>query len=325
MDAPIKFIKRPKLKNVHFLAAWPGMGDVAFRAVTYLIEKLPCEEFASLDTPEFFPPDGVEIENQDIFIPRQTGGRYYFYSNKNKDYDIVIFVHDRQPLANLSYKYAKKVLDIANFLKIKRVFTFAGLPAPIDHLKVPDVFAVATKKEALKSIKPLGLKPMRSGQISGLNGLLLGAAKVLNIEGICLLSEVPFYTIHIENPLASLAVLRAFSKILNLNIELEDLFQEANSLEMDVDKIIDYLKSSITSDPIDEGDVEKIKKMLSSYVNLPHSAKKSIENLFKQVEEDISKANMLKNELDKWNVYNEYEDRFLDLFKSRGSKNEEQK
>jgi len=32
-------------------------------------------------------------------------------------------------------------------------------------------------------------------------------------------------------------------------------------------------------------------------------------------QEDISKANFLKSELDKWNVYKEYEDRFLDLFR----------
>jgi len=36
---------------------------------------------------------------------------------------------------------------------------------------------------------------------------------------------------------------------------------------------------------------------------------------------DISKANELKAELDQWNVYKEYEDRFLDLFKKTKGKN----
>ena len=35
---------------------------------------------------------------------------------------------------------------------------------------------------------------------------------------------------------------------------------------------------------------------------------------------DISKAKELKSELDKWNVYKDYEDRFLDLFKKTKEK-----
>jgi len=35
----IKFIKRPKLKNPLFIVAWPGMGEVAYKAAA-----LPCRE-----------------------------------------------------------------------------------------------------------------------------------------------------------------------------------------------------------------------------------------------------------------------------------------
>jgi len=43
--------------------------------------------------------------------------------------------------------------------------------------------------------------------------------------------------------------------------------------------------------------------------------KEKIDKLFEQAKQDITKANELKLELDKWNVYKEYEDRFLDLFR----------
>jgi len=36
---------------------------------------------------------------------------------------------------------------------------------------------------------------------------------------------------------------------------------------------------------------------------------------------DLSRANELKMELDKWNVYKDYEDRFLDLFKKKKESN----
>ncbi len=46
-----------------------------------------------------------------------------------------------------------------------------------------------------------------------------------------------------------------------------------------------------------------------------------IEELFRKKAEDISRANELKTELDKWNVYKDYEDRFLDLFKKKKESN----
>jgi len=42
--------------------------------------------------------------------------------------------------------------------------------------------------------------------------------------------------------------------------------------------------------------------------------------LFALAKKDISKANELKQELDKWNAYKEFEDRFLDLFKKPKNK-----
>ncbi|MCM8756611.1 MAG: hypothetical protein NC817_01070, partial [Candidatus Omnitrophica bacterium] len=54
---------------------------------------------------------------------------------------------------------------------------------------------------------------------------------------------------------------------------------------------------------------------LSAYTKLPQSVREKIEKYFKEAQKDISKARILKEELDHWNVYKEYEDRFLDLFK----------
>lgn len=42
-----------------------------------------------------------------------------------------------------------------------------------------------------------------------------------------------------------------------------------------------------------------------------------IEKLFQDARNDKAKAVVLKNELDRWDLYHTYEDRFLDLFKSK--------
>ncbi|MCM8781307.1 MAG: hypothetical protein NC908_05235, partial [Candidatus Omnitrophica bacterium] len=80
----------------------------------------------------------------------------------------------------------------------------------------------------------------------------------------------------------------------------------------------DYLQlGHPSSGPIDEEDIERIKKSLNQLTKLPLSVKEKIERLFLEARNDIKKAHELKLELDKWNIYKDYEDRFLDLFKKK--------
>ena len=56
-------------------------------------------------------------------------------------------------------------------------------------------------------------------------------------------------------------------------------------------------------------------KRLSVYSRVPESVLSRIEKLFQEAQKDISKVGELKLELDRWKLYKDYEDRFLDLFK----------
>jgi hypothetical protein len=93
-------------------------------------------------------------------------------------------------------------------------------------------------------------------------------------------------------------------------------------MEAEINKLLDYLKlGGQAAGPIGEDDIEKIKHSLSQLTKLPLSIKEKIEELFSLAKSDNLKAAELKAELDKWNVYKEYEDRFLDLFKKSDGKN----
>jgi hypothetical protein len=198
------------------------------------------------------------------------------------------------------------------------VIGFAAMPQPIEHNQEPGVWFTGTSKEINDELKKYKLNLLSAGQISGMNGLFLGAAKQAGLPGFCLLGEIPLYTIQIDNPRASHAVLEALSRILNMRINLSGLIDQAHMIEGEIDKLLDYLKAgyqSQASAPIGEEEIERIKRSLSQLTRLPLSVKERIEKLFELSKSDVHKANELKLELDKWNVYKEYEDRFLDLFR----------
>ncbi|HQP91734.1 MAG TPA: PAC2 family protein, partial [Candidatus Omnitrophota bacterium] len=170
----------------------------------------------------------------------------------------------------------------------------------------------------------LGAKLLPSGQISGLNGLILGVARENGMDGVCLLGDIPLYTIQIENPRASMAVLSMLIKYINVVVDLADLKKYADQVNQEIEHLVEYLKNPPQEEeesPIDQSEIDIIKRGLADSPSLPDSARSMIDEMFKAAKKDLSKAMELKKELDKWNVYEKYEDSFLDLFKKPPKKN----
>jgi proteasome assembly chaperone (PAC2) family protein len=235
---------------------------------------------------------------------------------------VIIFLSNAQPDLARAETYSKQIIQVARSFKVDTIVSFASMPQAIDHTQDSGVWFAATSTELSNGLKKLNLNSLADGQISGMNGLFLGIAKREGFKGFCLLGEIPLYTIQIENPKASAAVLNALSKILDIKIDLASLIAQAHTMEGEINKLLDYLKvGSQVAGPIGEEDIERIKKSLSQLTKLPASIKEKIDGLFEKAKSDISKASDLKAELDKWNVYKEYEDRFLDLFKKQDEKN----
>ncbi|MDD5449598.1 MAG: PAC2 family protein [Candidatus Omnitrophica bacterium] len=316
----IKNISTPRLKSPVMICAWPGMGEVAIRAALYLKENLPFKELAKLDAHDYFEPAGIAVKNGILDLPHYAGGLFYYYKNPGKNSDIILFISDAQPNTGNVAEYSKEIIDFAQKQHVGLIYSFAAMTVPIDHSQNCRVWIAASSKKLIQTFKGSNLKTLNDGQISGLNGLILGIAKNRKIDGVCLLGEIPIYTIQIENPKASMAVLEVINKALNLELNFNTMKERAKFVEEEINKLIGYIKGDTPpAGPLSEEDIDKIKKELAVFTKLPESGRKKIEELFKLAGEDLKNAGELKNELDKWSVFKEYEDRFLDLFRKKKS------
>ena len=324
----LKISKRPRLKKPYLIVAWPGMGEVAFKAASYLIEELKAQEFAQVLPEEFFYLTGSVIQSGILEAPLLPQGKFYYWRNSaakrsgSGKNDLIIFLSNAQPDLAKADSYAKIIIDLAKSLGVEMVVSFASMPQATDHTQDSRVWFAATDQKTKENLGKYNFGVLEDGQISGMNGLFLGMAKKAGLKGFCLLGDIPLYTIQIENPKASAAVLLGLGKILNIQINVQPLKDQAQVVESEINKLLDYLKlgNPGQSSPIGEEEVELIKKTLSQLTKLPVSVKERIEKLFEESRRDISKASELKVELDKWNVYKEYEDRFLDLFRKNKEK-----
>ncbi|MDD5194525.1 MAG: PAC2 family protein [Candidatus Omnitrophica bacterium] len=323
----IKEISTPKIKAPIFIAAWPGMGEVAYRSVLFLKEVMEFKMFAKLEAEEFFRPSAIVAEKGIIGLPSQPAGIFYYCLRKGAP-DIILFLGEAQPPLEHAEELSVAIINFAKKYKAKFIFTFAAKPEAIDHKSEAFVWIAATGNEVLKEFEKFHLKVLEEGQISGLNGIILGIAKRKGLKGACLLGEIPFYTVQIENPRACNNILKVLNDYLKLSLNLAPLSERAKFIENEIDKLISYLKGEAETPPasgptpLSEEDIEKIKKDLAAYTKLPQSAREKIEQLFRDAQKDITQASKLKEMLDHWNVYKEYEDKFLDLFKKKSKKEE---
>ena len=207
------------------LAAWPGVSNVALDVAAYLREKLGAKEFAEIEPTDFFTPVGIQVQNNVVQVPVFPENKFYLIKTPKGKSDIIIFYGEAQPDQN-QYDLAHVILDAAEKFKVKRIYTCAA--ALVQHsVEKSRVLAAATDDKLITELKKYDVTLAGNFQIRGLNGLLLGAAKERQMEGICILGETPQYAAEIPNPIACYAVLGALSRIFNLELDLSDIAKEA--------------------------------------------------------------------------------------------------
>jgi proteasome assembly chaperone (PAC2) family protein len=234
----IKLESRPQLKLPIVFAAWPGMGNVALNAARYLVEKLGAAPLARIEASEFASAEGVRIRNHIVLPVEVPEYRFYYWKHPEKIGDLIIFVGDHQPFLPRGYAMARLVLKLANWFGARRIYSAAALACSISHMDSPRVWAVATHSEILAELKDLPIQLLSEGHISGLNGLILGVGKQMGFEGVCLLGELPYYTVGTDNPKSSLAVLEQLCTLWRIRVDFSELREASIRKEIEIEEFI---------------------------------------------------------------------------------------
>ncbi|MCX8188245.1 MAG: PAC2 family protein [Nitrososphaeria archaeon] len=233
--------------NLIFVAGLPGMGLTGKQAADYLIEqfnasKVGCIKASHLASPVISSHDGVvEDLMNELF-------QLYYADVGEKSF--LIFTGITQPSSpewqhHLSYK----IVDQIRVYRPKIIYTFAATPI-YSYRWAVNVYGIATRRDLLEELRLYGVIPFKGeGVISGVNGLLVGYGKRFGIDGIILLGET--YLTAGRDLIAPLSLLRVFSKIVNVEIDLRKMEDLALSFHK---KFSEYVKREKS----EETDSEKL-------------------------------------------------------------------
>jgi proteasome assembly chaperone (PAC2) family protein len=304
-----------KLNHPWLVAVWPGMGHVALNAGYYLLSKLDMAVLAELDAGELFDIDHVVVKEGMIEPARRPRNRFFVWNDPNEERDLVVFLGEAQPPIG-RYPFCKQLVTFAKDLGVERVFTFAAMATRMHPEDRSRVFGAATDDDNHEELKRQDLELLEEGHIGGLNGVLLGASAEAGLHGVCLLGEMPHVFAQLPFPKASLAVLETFTTIFGIEIDFAELSEQAKNSEEQLTELMARVEEVYGRARNNEE--EELLPEPSEAKELTAADRRKIESLFDHAGKDRSKAFELKRELDRLNVFKEYEDRFLDLFKKPG-------
>jgi len=233
----IVIYKEPELENPVMVASWPGIGNIGIIAVDTLKNMLGAEELGEIEPWDFFYPKKVLIRNGELKDVEFPTSKFYF--KRTGETDLLFFVGEEQPSdggrtyaeGKKAYQMANLVLDVAQKFGCKRVYTSGAAVAPIHHTARPKVWAVPNTKGLISEVKTYENTILMSdiegrggqGNITGLNGLLLGVARKRGIEAICVMGEIPVYLqgFPLPYPRASKSVLEVLTAALGIEIDMD--------------------------------------------------------------------------------------------------------
>src|SRR3990170_90267 len=221
MQTEVRYYHQPKVNKPVMVCGLPGIGSVAWLAVSHLQKELKAELFAEVFSPMFSPKVWLTDEG----VVKLMKGEFYFWKNKGRRTDLLLFSANEQPYSpEGQYELAEVVLDLAQKFAVQRVITMGGM-ATDKFTEQPKVYVGGTDVKLVKELEGYGAVKLAGGAITGTNGLIFGLAKPRKIPAICLLAETPGYLSLDGN--AAKAALQLLSKLTNIAVDFALLEKQA--------------------------------------------------------------------------------------------------
>ncbi|NNC88712.1 MAG: hypothetical protein HKN82_09680 [Akkermansiaceae bacterium] len=303
---------RDQLEAPTLLAAWPGMGNVGATAMAYMRATLGAKPLGEIDMSEQVAPQAVTVENGLVTLPEVAVNALYYLADPP-----LLFMESPENLEGPpALELMSILLDFARSYEVSSIITGAAYALPVGHREKIRVLGAANQGPIRDRLVPAGVELMKDGQISGLNGLLLGFAGLRRIPAACLLATMPQYAVNIPNPKSSRAIIETLERLLEVKVDMAGLNEAVEKMDESMDHIEKQIRMALNEgEAAPEGGGESWKEVEEEEV--PKKVMQHIEKLFDEVKSTGSreKATQLKAELDRWNLFKLYEDRFLNLFR----------
>jgi len=251
--------KLPYLQSPSLICGLPGTGFVGKVAIDYLIKELGAVHLADIYSTFFSPQiiikqDGTtEIVKNSVYYvkrenkksknttiktqPLQDDGQDISSSDISKSInildpassDLLLLTGDSQPIVPGSeYVLTEQILDDMTKFDISNIYSLAAYVTGA-FTNAPKIYGTATATKLVGLFRDHNVSSLDNGNITGMNGIIIGLGKLRGIDGLCLLGETSGYVI---DAIAAKKILETITRILNININMDEITKRAKDTEI---------------------------------------------------------------------------------------------
>ena len=227
-------LQRPVL--VAAFEGWNDAGEAASLAAAHLASASGALSFAEIDPEEFFdftevrPEVALEGGTRKIVWPTTT---FAVAKGTPEERDLIVV---RGPEPQLRWRsYCEQFVELARSLQVARVVTFGAYLSEITHNRPVPVNAHSNDDRLTERF---GLTHSKYEGPTGIVGVLSSALSDAGIPSLSIWASVPCHSLPVS-PKAALALLRASSKMIGRDVDLEVLEGEAVEYDRRMDELIE--------------------------------------------------------------------------------------
>ncbi len=229
--------RRPIL--VMAFSGWNDAAEAATNAARYLATAFRATKFAEIDPEEFYHfglsrpyvrfKAGSETEREIIWPATE----FSITQSPELARDLVVGVAVEP---HLKWKtYCANALDLARRCEVTLVLTLGALLAEVPHTRPVRLVGGATDAELAAR---LGIRPTKYEGPTGIVGVLNTICREQGFTTASLWANVPHYISGIENPKATLALVRRVLPLLGATLDLADLEDAVKQFDRNLTEIV---------------------------------------------------------------------------------------
>jgi hypothetical protein len=227
MSYNIEFIEIEKLQvdNPVLIQGLPGLGYIGKVTVDYLIEKLETVKIAELYSRHLTLEDGnmgIRVEQDGTY----TLPKFEFYALTDSTPNLIFLTGDIQPQFWGQFEIANRILDYIQKLGGNTVIAIGGYGTHI-RKELQLTFAIANDEKMSGKMREMGAEVARSGTIRGAFAVILGLAKLRQMQCIGLLGATRGLYPDID---ASRRIVKILMNMYGLHIDTSDLDTRVNDM-----------------------------------------------------------------------------------------------
>ena len=216
----INIEQEPEVENPVFIEGLAGIGHIGRNTVSYIADQTEAEQFGEIKS-HHFPPHTVINDDATVEVIKNK----LYQLKRDEERDLILLEGNAQASTPEGHhEVAEKVTELAQKHNSKEIITVGGYGKG-EVVENPEVFGAVTNKQVEEKYSEHNIQFDHDvGQIVGISGLLIGHAQENNTDGLCLLGETPGFLL--SDPKSTEKVLQSMEKLLNLDIDYDNLDQK---------------------------------------------------------------------------------------------------